>query len=557
MKRIACLLLAVLLLIGLSTTVALSESVPVSASYDEATKMLTVSTTANGWFTIQVDGEETQQYLKESKKSVTFKIDLADGTHSIRLLDESTWNTGTASVKVGSTAPTPTDPPAKPTDPPVTPTDPPVTPTEPPVTPTEPPVTPTEAPTAAPVGPVKIDSASYYNGVITFTVSGVTGRSEIWVDGTATGRSVSAPGTYTVSFRLGAGSHYITIYYSDNNERDSKTFDVVIKNPTVSASYTKVGTLTFTVNDLNGNSEIWLDGIATGYSVSTNGTHTIPVELTEGSHRIVILDTENNVRAEDNFVVSHIEVIDPAVPATCTETGLSEGIHCAICGLVIKAQEVVPAAGHVDGEWVELKAATCTVKGSKELHCSVCNAVIRTEDIPALGHNYQVADSSSRYVVYKCTRCGDSFTEYNTKAVKNGYGNIVNDANRKPVDYTSQGDGKNLKIVADLNTADTTEVGLYLDDTVISDMKKDGFTTVTFYNGDAVIEIDLSKAKSAKFDSEQTIWCYVFATDPAQNTLVKVEGQISGDEYIEATSFEGVKLVKGREKIDITANGIY
>ncbi|MDD5824142.1 MAG: cell wall-binding repeat-containing protein, partial [Firmicutes bacterium] len=42
----------------------------------------------------------------------------------------------------------------------------------------------------------------------------------------------------------------------------------------------------------------------------------------------------------------HLEVVDEAVPATCTETGLTEGKHCSVCNEVLVAQEVVPAAGH-------------------------------------------------------------------------------------------------------------------------------------------------------------------------------------------------------------------
>ena len=39
--------------------------------------------------------------------------------------------------------------------------------------------------------------------------------------------------------------------------------------------------------------------------------------------------------------LGHQVVIDPAVPATCTEPGLSEGSHCGRCGEVLKAQETV------------------------------------------------------------------------------------------------------------------------------------------------------------------------------------------------------------------------
>ena len=44
--------------------------------------------------------------------------------------------------------------------------------------------------------------------------------------------------------------------------------------------------------------------------------------------------------------VGHSEMVDSAKPATCTETGLTEGKHCSVCDEVLVEQEVVPLQEH-------------------------------------------------------------------------------------------------------------------------------------------------------------------------------------------------------------------
>ena len=49
-------------------------------------------------------------------------------------------------------------------------------------------------------------------------------------------------------------------------------------------------------------------------------------------------------------------MIDPAVEATCTKTGLTEGKHCSVCNTVLVEQTVTPALGH---DYVDYKCTRC------------------------------------------------------------------------------------------------------------------------------------------------------------------------------------------------------
>ena len=87
-----------------------------------------------------------------------------------------------------------------------------------------------------------------------------------------------------------------------------------------------------------------------------------PTCTTEGSYDSVVYCTEcgEEISREPVTVpvIAHTEEVIPAVAPTCTETGLTEGKKCSVCGEILEAQEVVPAQGH---DWQD---GTCGVCGA-------------------------------------------------------------------------------------------------------------------------------------------------------------------------------------------------
>lgn len=79
---------------------------------------------------------------------------------------------------------------------------------------------------------------------------------------------------------------------------------------------------------------------------------------------------------------AHMEVIDAAVPATCTEDGKTSGLHCSVCNMVIKGQETIKAAGHTWDAGRITVPATEDKEGVKTFTCT-CGET-RTEPVKKL-----------------------------------------------------------------------------------------------------------------------------------------------------------------------------
>ncbi len=108
-------------------------------------------------------------------------------------------------------------------------------------------------------------------------------------------------------------------------------------------------------------------------------------------------------------VMDHSLVTAPAVPATCTSTGLTEGSYCQSCGKVFSVQTETPALSHVPVD-VAAVEPTCTEKGSTAgTKCSLCNTVLSgREKIKKLGHDIVLQG----VVEGNCTTDGYTGDEY-------------------------------------------------------------------------------------------------------------------------------------------------
>jgi len=129
----------------------------------------------------------------------------------------------------------------------------------------------------------------------------------------------------------------------------------------------------------------------------------------------------------------HSEVIDPAVAATCTETGLTEGKHCEVCGVTTVEQKVTNKAPHKYGK-EQYQKPTAEVDGGQFVKCE-CGDIKWTstqtyidyleEVIPATTISASAsADTKTETITVKWTKNGeeavDSYDVYRSTSGEAG-----------------------------------------------------------------------------------------------------------------------------------------
>ncbi len=166
---------------------------------------------------------------------------------------------------------------------------------------------------------------------------------------------------------------------------------------------------------------------ATGHKFG-NWTTTKSATCTESGTQIRKCENCGATESKSLSAKGHTEVVDKAIPATCTTDGKTEGSHCSVCGAVIKAQTTITATGHKSSGWIVDKAASIGVKGSKHKECTVCKKVLETAEIPALS---RISISKASVTLSTSTYAYDGKAKTPSVTVKVGGKTLKNDT-----DYT-------------------------------------------------------------------------------------------------------------------------
>ena len=130
------------------------------------------------------------------------------------------------------------------------------------------------------------------------------------------------------------------------------------------------------------------------------------------------------IRTEVIPALPHTPEDVPAVEPTCTNTGLTAGKKCSVCGTFTEKQTVVSAKGHKE-ETIPAVPATCTETGLTEgKQCSVCNVFTKAQRVIPAHHTFTSVSTTNttKCAVSGCEAELPSFNDIVNvlKSTKNG-----------------------------------------------------------------------------------------------------------------------------------------
>ncbi|MCM1544766.1 MAG: hypothetical protein NC110_05640, partial [Ruminococcus sp.] len=197
--------------------------------------------------------------------------------------------------------------------------------------------------------------------------------------------------------------------------------------------------------------------------------------------------------------VAHKPEVVPAVAATCSATGLTEGSKCSVCGEILTAQTAtpidtihghnyekyfveptctsngyyrekcslcnndrslgtagsVPKLPHTPSDWIVDTESTCTTVGSKHTECTACHITLETAEIAMKEHTYTTVVTAPTcteqgYTTYTCA-CGDTYIADYVDA--NGHTEVTDEAVAPTCTEAGKTEGRHCSVCGTVTVA--------------------------------------------------------------------------------------------------------
>lgn len=195
--------------------------------------------------------------------------------------------------------------------------------------------------------------------------------------------------------------------------------------------------------------------------------------------------------------LGHTEVIDAAVAATCTETGLTEGKHCSVCNEVLVAQEVTASLGHSFGDWELVTNATATQNGAFVQTCGGCGET-NTDAFPYLtidAVNITKTETAKKVEVIVNAQCAQQFASVSVKFTQNGQETVVSE-------YTENGGNIVFEYIASSNDVITIVLSAVTSNgnAVTADAFESGLERIAAKDGEKFVQLAALEGSDANQD---------------------------------------------------------